>query len=288
MLINAYEMGTDKGGTLNWSDLRLHFVDTFSLLFSSVTFYVWTATLGFAVLAGPFGSYDTMSWPIRTAYWAAVITAAILVGFAARATMRALLGGRHPALFDLGASFLVGIALGPLIWFLRGWMDPILAHEDLNPIKITLNSFLIACGVFVVRRQIGAEAPTSYWSRPATKPETPAQTRLHRRLSCPPFAEIHRLSANNHYVEVATSDGIETLRLRLVDAIEEMEPVAGICTHRSHWVAFAAISGTERESGGKIFLLLKNGDRVPVSRKYRPNLEAAGVIDSLDAVFQAR
>ena len=185
MLINAYEMGTDKGGTLNWSDLRLHFVDTFSLLFSSVTFSVWTATLGFAVLAGPFGSYDTMSWPIRTAYWAAVITAAILVGFAARATMRALLGGRHPALFDLGASFLVGIALGPLIWFLRGWMDPILAHEDLNPIKITLNSFLIACGVFVVRRQIGAEAPTSYWSRPATKPETPAQTRLHRRLSCP-------------------------------------------------------------------------------------------------------
>jgi hypothetical protein len=286
MLINAYETGTGKGGKLNWSDLRLHFVDTFSLLFTSVTFYVWTATLVFAVVAGPFGSYDTMSWPVRAAYWAAVITAAFVIGFAARASMRALLAGRHPALFDLGASFLVGIVLGPVIWLLRGWMDPVLSPEDLSVIKITLNSFLIACGVFVVRRQIGAEAPTSYWSQP--EPDTPAQTRLHRRLSCLPFAEIHRLSANNHYVEVATSEGIETLRLRLVDAIEEMEPVAGICTHRSHWVAFSAISGTERESGGKLFVVLKNGDRVPVSRKYRPNLEAAGLIDSLDAVFQGR
>lgn len=286
MLINAYEMGMDKGGTLNWSNLRLHFVDTFSLLFTSVTFYVWTAALVFAVVAGPFGSYDTMSWPVRTAYWAVVITVAFVIGFAARAVMRALLAGRHPALFDLGASFLVGIALGPVIWVLRGGMDPVLGHEDLSVISITLNSFLIACGVFVVRRQIGAEAPASYWAEP--EPETPAQTRLHRRLSCPPDAEIHRLSANDHYVEVATSTGIETLRLRLVDAIEEMEPVAGTCTHRSHWVSFAAISGIERESGGKLFVMLKNGDRVPVSRKYRPNLEDAGLIDSLDAVFQGR
>ncbi|MFU8778056.1 MAG: LytTR family DNA-binding domain-containing protein [Roseovarius sp.] len=286
MLINAYETGTDKGGELNWSDLRRHFVETFSLLFSSVTFYVWTVTLGFAVLAGPFGSYDTMSWPIRTAYWAVVITAAILIGFAARATMRMLLAERYPALFDLGASFLVGIVLGPMIWALRGWMDPVLTHDDLSVIKIALNSFLIACGVFIVRRQIGAEAPTSYWPQPA--PDTPAQTRLHRRLSCPPFSEIHRLSANNHYVEVATSEGVEMLRLRLVDAIEEMEPIMGICTHRSHWVSLAAISCIDRESGGKVFVILKNGDRVPVSRKYRANLEAAGLIDSLDTVFQGR
>lgn len=286
MLIHACITGTGKGGKLNWTDLRQHFVDTFSLLFTSVTFYVWTATLVFAVVAGPFGSYDTMSWPVRTVYWAMVITAAIVVGFAARAAMRALLAGRYPGLFDLGASFLVGLVLGPVIWLLRGWMDPVLGPEDLSVLRIDFNCFLIACGVFVVRRQIGAEAPTSYWAEP--EPEAPAQTRLHRRLSCPPDAEIHRLSANNHYVEVATSAGVETLRLRLADAIEEMEPVAGICTHRSHWVAFSAISGTERESGSKLFVVLKNGDRVPVSRKYRPNLEDAGLIDSLDAVFQGR
>lgn len=275
---------------MKWSDLRRHFADTFSRLISSVTFCIWAASLGIAVLAGPFGSYDTMSWPLRTAYWSAVITVAILIGFAARAIMRALLSERHPALFDLAASFLVGIVLGPVVWVLRGWMDPVLGPEDLSMISITLNSFLIACGIFVLRRQIGAEEPATYWAqpRPAPEPEMPAQTRLHRRLSCPPFAEIYRLSANNHYVEVATSAGVEALRLRLVDAIDEMEPVAGICTHRSHWVSFAAITGTERESGGKLFVLLKNGDRVPVSRKYRPSLESAGLIDSLDAVFQAR
>lgn len=285
-MINAYVTETGKGGALSWYDLRLHFVETVSMIFSSVTFYVCVATLGIAVLAGPFGSFDTMSWPLRTAYWAAVIIGGLVIGSAARAIMRALLGERHPALFDLGASFLVGIVLGPIVWLLRGWMDPVLGHEDLSPIKITIRTFFIAAGIFVVRRQIGAEVPTRYWLQP--EPDIPTQTRLHRRLSCPPFAEIHRLSADDHSVEVATSAGVETLRLRLVDAIEEMEPVAGICTHRSHWVAFSAISGIERENAGKLFVILKNGDRVPVSRKYRPNLETAGLIDSLDSVFQRR
>lgn len=271
---------------MNWTDLRLHFVETFSILFSSVTFYVWAAALGIVVLAGPFGSYDTMSMPIRMVYWSLVVTAGFVIGFAARAVMRALLQHRHPALFDLGASFLVGIFLGPLIWVLRGWLDPVLGYEDLTLIKITLNTFFIASGIFVVRRQIGAEFPSSYW--PQTDPYISPQTRLHRRLSCPPMAEIHRLTANNHYVEVATSVGIETLRLRLVDAIEEMEPVAGFCTHRSHWVAIDAISRMERHSGGKVFVLLKNGDRVPVSRKYRSNLEAAGLLEPPDVSAQGR
>lgn len=279
-------METGKGGKLNWTDLRLHFVETFSILFSPVTLYVWAAALGIAAITGPFGSYDTMSLPIRTIYWAAVITGGLLIGFAARAVMRALLDRRLPVLFDLGASLIVGGFLGPLVWLLRGWMDPMLSHEMLNLGKISLNASLIAGSIFAVRRQIGAETPTGYWSRPEA--DRPAQTRLHRRLSCPGFAEIHRLSANNHYVEVATSLGIETLRLRLVDAIEEMEPVSGFCTHRSHWVAFDAIMATERGSGGKIFVLLKNGDRVPVSQKYRSNLEAVGLIENYDAVAQDR
>ncbi|MEZ5714276.1 MAG: LytTR family DNA-binding domain-containing protein [Paracoccaceae bacterium] len=68
-----------------------------------------------------------------------------------------------------------------------------------------------------------------------------------------------------------------TIRLRFSDAIAEMEPMQGYCTHRSHWVSHAAISGVEREPG-KLFLRLVNGDRVPVSRKYRPELEKARIV----------
>lgn len=245
-----------------------------------MTFFIVASALGVAVLAGPFGTYDTMHWPLRTAYWGAVIAGALVIGFGARAVMRALLGTHHPALFDIGASLILGIIFGPVILALRGWMDPVLSHADLSLRSITLNTTLIGAGFFVVRRQIGAETPTGYWSDP--EPETVPTTRLHRRLSCSHTAEIHRLTANNHFVEVATSTGVETLRLRLIDAIEEMEPVAGLCTHRSHWVAVAAVTGVERQSRGKLFVILKNGDRVPVSRKYRPSLEAAGLIESAE------
>jgi DNA-binding LytR/AlgR family response regulator len=74
-----------------------------------------------------------------------------------------------------------------------------------------------------------------------------------------------------------TDRGTETLRLRLSDAIDEMEPVEGLCTHRSHWVALAAITASERRQG-KLFVRLSNGERVPVTRTYAPKLEAAGVI----------
>ncbi len=277
-------MGTDKGGKLNWSDLRMHFVETFSILRLRVTFCVWAAVLGVAVLAGPFGSYDTMSVPIRSAYWAAVISGGFVIGFSARAVMRAVFGTRHPILFDLGASLFVGVLLGPMIWVLRGWMDPVLGHEMLSLGRITLHTALITGGVFVVRRQIGAEGPVGYWTAP--EPEAEERTRLHRRLSCPPSTEIYCLSAKNHSVEVATSAGVEILRLRLTDAIAEMEPVKGLCTHRSHWVAFAAIAGIERESGGKMFVVLKNGGRIPVSRKYRSNLENSGLSDHFETSAQ--
>ena len=79
-----------------------------------------------------------------------------------------------------------------------------------------------------------------------------------------------------------TDRGTEKLRLRLSDAIDEMEPVEGLCTHRSHWVTRAAIAGHVRESG-KLFVTLENGDRVPVSRTYRPQLEAEGLVPEQDS-----
>jgi DNA-binding LytR/AlgR family response regulator len=42
-------------------------------------------------------------------------------------------------------------------------------------------------------------------------------------------------------------------------------------------VARAAIIGHVAE-GGKLHVTLVNGDRVPVSRKYRPELEALGLV----------
>jgi DNA-binding LytR/AlgR family response regulator len=95
------------------------------------------------------------------------------------------------------------------------------------------------------------------------------------------------LTAKNHYVEVVTDKGSTTIRMRLADAIDEMEPVEGYCVHRSHWVARSAINAVERENAQKIFVLLSNGDRIPVSRKYRPNLEKTGLVATPHKTLQS-
>ena len=101
--------------------------------------------------------------------------------------------------------------------------------------------------------------------------------RLFKRLPPGFDGQIHRLTVRDHNVDVVTSDGTFTVRSRFTDAIAEMEPVSGHCSHRSHWVVDASIVDVEK-TGGKTFLRLVNGDRVPVSRKYKPMLEKDGLI----------
>ncbi|MEQ8900911.1 MAG: LytTR family DNA-binding domain-containing protein [Roseovarius sp.] len=248
-----------------------------------MTLSILATACAIAVVAGPFGTYDTMMWPTRLAYWGLVIGLGILIGGVVRAIKKTVCYSSHPAMFDIGAGVMTSVALAPVIWFLRGNLDPMMSHADLSIVSIGFNTLLIVIGIFVLRRQIGAEQPASY-ARRARVSDVPV-TRLHRRMSDWPNAEIMRLSANDHFVDVATPYGVETLRLRLSDAIAEMEPVEGVCTHRSHWVALRAIDRIERDSG-KIHVVLRNGDRVPVSRKYRVRLEDAGLLERQDGAGQ--
>lgn len=266
-----------KGIELNWPDFRNHLVETFSTLFSSVTLSTVLASIAIAVIAGPFGTFETMSLVTRITYWGIAIFSGLLVAYFCRATMATVCGMRHPILFDLGAGVMASVFLTPLIWGLRAWMDPVLGPEQLHLPSIAFNTLVIAWGIFILRRQIGLEKPSGYWRR-ETGEDLP-KPRLHRRLSALDGGEIIHLSANDHFVEVATDRGVETLRLRLGDAVDEMDPIKGLWTHRSHWVALSAVVGVEQVGANKTFVILRNGDRVPVSRKYRPRLTAAGLLE---------
>lgn len=74
-----------------------------------------------------------------------------------------------------------------------------------------------------------------------------------------------------------TSAGPSSLLMRFSDAIEETLGVPGAQVHRSHWVAWDAVTGVEREPG-KLFLILTDGSRIPVSRAHRDKLEERGLI----------
>lgn len=170
---------------------------------------------------------------------------------------------------------LMVLCFTPPLWFLTrnlAFTDP-----SLGPSLVKMGYYVCAISlcICVFRRVIPGFEKTGYFG-PKSEQEPPSP-RLVRRLS-PDFAEpILRLSVRDHFVDVVSLTGHEAIRMRFADAIDEMDTVIGYCTHRSHWVARNAIVGVKRENG-KICLELINGDLVPVSRKYKPELEAVGLL----------
>ena len=269
-------------------EIRSVFAETYATLFSPVTVFIWALCIVSATLAGPFGSYETMDWPLRLAYWAAVVTMGIVIGYGARAISVLVIGFDRPLIFDLFAALLVGLSLGPLVWLTRSTLETVSGAFTTQLPGVMANTFLVAAGVYVLRRQFSRSEPGTYLADQSEgDPSHREEPRLLRRLSAENRGTILKLTARDHYVEVVTTSGTETLRMRLADAIIETEPTEGFCVHRSHWVNRTAITGVERPAAHKIFVVLTNGDRVPVSRKYRGDLDKAGILQA-DARRSAR
>ena len=264
-------------------DLKESFSENMQAAFSPATALVCFVATLIAVIGGPFGTFEAMDISQRTLFWGIVICVSAFVGYSVRAITLCLVGQDRPLLFDLVAVFVMTLIFAPTVWLISQGFNRANGVEAPPIDKMYLYVFVITLGVFVIRRLIPGIEPRTYTFIKSEEGGMPnfdfeSEPRLLRRLSPDLRGEVLRLSGQDHHVEIATRQGCETLRLRLSDAIAEMEPVEGFSTHRSHWVARSAISGAERENAHKIWIVLDNGDRVPVSRSYRPELEEAGII----------
>lgn len=83
---------------------------------------------------------------------------------------------------------------------------------------------------------------------------------------------IMSLSAQDHYVEIATSKGTHLERITIKKAIEMVPDDAGLQVHRSHWVAYEAILTLEK-TGERYAVLLRNGAKLPVGKSKVQELE---------------
>jgi len=265
---------------VEFSKLRFVFTETFSTLVSPTTVFIWVTCVAIATVAGPFGTLLYMDVVERALYWGLVTTGGIVVGYTMYAVALLILGENRPFLFDPFTALMIACLLGPLVWFLRSNIQADAPEGLISLGGVIFNTFVISLGVLASRRQICRLTPVPLRSGLSDAVGTTSLPgpRLLRRLSDDVRAPVLRLSANDHYVEVVTTRGKQVLRLRLSDAINEMEPVEGFCVHRSHWVTRSAIVQVERENAHKLFVLLKNGDRVPVSRTYRGELERMGIM----------
>ncbi|MDP5217692.1 LytTR family DNA-binding domain-containing protein [Ruegeria sp. 2205SS24-7] len=95
-----------------------------------------------------------------------------------------------------------------------------------------------------------------------------------------PFAKrgsLLSLSAEDHYTSVRTDKGEELILMRFSDAMKEAAPIEGYQIHRSHWVARSGIKDVRR-SKDRAIVTLTDGTEIPLSRRYVPKLQKAGLL----------
>ncbi|MEY8882765.1 LytTR family DNA-binding domain-containing protein [Donghicola sp. XS_ASV15] len=89
-----------------------------------------------------------------------------------------------------------------------------------------------------------------------------------------PLNEIWLVRALEHYVEIHGRSGEpRVVRARITDFLEQVSEADGIQTHRSWWVSASAAKELVTE-GGKRFLALQDGQKIPVSRGRHPDVSA--------------
>jgi LytTr DNA-binding domain len=109
----------------------------------------------------------------------------------------------------------------------------------------------------------------------AARPDAPPPKFLDRLPPRLGGAELFAVEAEDHYLRLHTSLGQDLILMRLADALVELEGLEGAQTHRSWWVARAAVASAERLDGRAV-LTLKDGAEVPVSRGFARALRTAG------------
>jgi hypothetical protein len=263
------------------------FKETFQSLFSKLTLTIWViATLG-AVLAGPFGTFESMDIQMRALYWPAITTSSIMCGYFSYALTRVLFGMKETLLSRLIAGLIGTLLIASDVYAVSRWGFGI-GHHAPNYLSLLLWVGFVFYSV-ILARMVFDKAVEDLSKKNAPSPiqivipeaiQTPVrETRLLKRLPDGNHIRILRLTANDHFVHVQTEAGDYPIRMRLRDAILEMDGVEGFLVHRSHWVARSAMVSVERDNG-KLSVVLTAGDRVPVSRNYRADVEAIGLIET--------
>lgn len=254
---------------------------------------VWLLVSGAATLMAPFDSDGNFPQPLLALYWAGVVGMALLFSAVVSECVARIEPDRLSWRFGLLRVLGMCLVFTPVLML---WTVLLAPMPQMLPSVWRMAVFVAMTGVTIhaLRRILGgdvdrfiaddaggvalASAPEQVTDQTPEKPPEQPQPRLMRRLPDGAVGPILRLSASDHMVEVHLPDASHNLRMRFVDAIAEMDGVPGDCAHRSHWVTFAAVTGVKRDKG-RILLMISNGDEVPVSRTYRPRIEAAGLLD---------
>lgn len=236
---------------------------------------VGAAALLFGIL-GPFGTHVLMAFGARLAYW--LVTAAAIGGPIALtlwALRRHVFTGRLPWWVS-GLVAVLAVLPGLLVVeaALAFWAPHAAQYVTVPELAVQILILnLLGVGAENLLRTLLANRPEAEAAGPAapTAATVPFADRLPPHLA---GARLLALQAEDHYLRIHTAAGEALIHMRLSEAVARLGAVDGLQVHRSHWVARAALAGTERREG-RLFLRLEGGLLVPVSRSFRARLAAA-------------
>ncbi len=244
---------------------------------------IWCACSFIASYTGPFGTYKSYTLVELLGTWLVLLAAAILSAYVLDELFSAFLSKLSFATRMFAFVFTMSALLGPLIDVLLTTVLGNPETETPSRFELSLYSLGAISFILVIRQMVAsyldenrkAEGDKSFDFPPAS---LPPHSRLAKRLNIPQGVKISQITAKGHFVEVHTSSDILRTRMRFSDAVAELDGVFGLTVHRSHWVHYDSIQGWV-PCAKKPFIVLNNGNQVPISKTYVANVRDAGLLE---------
>jgi hypothetical protein len=213
----------------------------------------WRATvrnLAIAAGAGVFLSLigamgmDRLPLSTRLLYWVPLMVGgggvAHLITMAMSRLPRARMG---PWLFGALLAFLLSIPITLIVWAYTTFV----MGGDLDPAELPqlYGGVLVIC-VAMTAIMVLVNWPGRVTHAPPVGAPAPTIRFMERLPTKLKGAVIYAISSEDHYLRLHTSKGSDLILMRLADAIAELEGLEGAQTHRSWWVARAAVESARR------------------------------------------
>lgn len=250
-------------------DFKTDIADVWNEVVTPTLLTAWSLTTVLASIAGPFGTYVSLSFIERAAYWGGLITMFIALGLMFRMFWRVVLKSASALVEDVLVLTGLAIVFGPIVANVNLFFWPLTDQLSSWPFASVL-TFLIGCCAVSLRHLI--QNSDDHAPQP--------RDRLLVRIGAPADARLGWISSDNHHIKIMLSGGAEVrVLMRLRDAVADIDVEPGICVHRSHWVALSQI-GTVEQSEGREIVRLVCGATLPVGPTYRANLVETGVLNA--------
>jgi hypothetical protein len=216
---------------------------------SPVPLVAWLSLSVVVSIMGPFGSYGALTLVERALFWTPLLGLGVLIGTAIRVLVFFFLGPMPSLKSSLLIAALNCLLMAPGLYALIVMIVSDAVHVHVQGVEIAVLIASVSLGICALRLSVSGDPEQKSSVGSGQEP------RLLRRL------------------DPETSRGKTSLLMRFSDAMDEVDARLGGQVHRSHWVAWSAVTTVCRE-GGKLALQLKSGQQIPVSRNHRAKVDA--------------